>query len=194
MIDARKRLKTALILKEWGGQSVVSDDIQNWIGTPHISGADLAKNLEAHVKEYAGEFLDIKLGNNVMDTELVKDENQKENILVALENGDKIYSKSLLAATGSTRKKLDVPGAKEFENKGLTYCATCDGPVFSDMDVVVVGGGNAGFESAAQLLSYCKSVTLISRSEPRADSITVEKLKENPKFKLIVGGAPKEVF
>jgi alkyl hydroperoxide reductase subunit F len=191
---ARKRLKTVLILKEWGGQSVVSDDIQNWIGTPHISGAELAKNLENHVKEYAGEFLDIRLGNNVTDTEIVKDENQKENIIVTLENENKIYGKSLLATTGSTRRKLDVQGAKEFEHKGLTYCATCDGPVFSDMDVVVIGGGNAGFESAAQLLSYCKSVTLFSRSEPRADSITVEKLKENPKFKLIIGATPKEVF
>lgn len=191
---ARKRLKTVLILKEWGGQSVVSDDIQNWIGTPHISGAELAKNLENHVKEYAGEFLDIKLGNNVTDTEILKDDNQKENIIVTLENENKIYGKSLLATTGSIRRKLDVPGVKEFEHKGLTYCATCDGPVFSDMDVVVIGGGNAGFESAAQLLSYCKSVTLFSRSEPRADSITVEKLKENPKFKLIIGATPKEVF
>lgn len=193
---ARKRLKTVLILKEWGGQSVVSDDIQNWIGTPHISGAELAKNLENHVKEYAGEFLTIKTGYNVTTTEIIKNENDNKNELinVILENGDTISAKSLLATTGSIRRKLDVPGAKEFEHKGLTYCATCDGPMFSDMDIVVVGGGNAGFESAAQLLSYCKSVTLISRSEPRADSITVEKLKENPKFKLIVGATPKEVF
>lgn len=191
---ARKRLKTILILKEWGGQSVVSDDIQNWIGTPHISGAELAKNLEKHVKEYAGEFLTIKLGYNATDTEILKDENQNEIINVILENQEKISSKSLLATTGSIRRKLDVPGAKEFEHKGLTYCATCDGPMFSDMDVVVIGGGNAGFESAAQLLSYCKSVTLLSRSEPRADTITVDKIKENTKFKLIVGATPKEVF
>ena len=186
---ARKRLKSVLILKEWGGQSVVSDDIQNWIGTPHISGVDLAKNLENHVKEYSGEFLDIKTGNIVTLAE-------KENdlIKITLENGEIIFGKSLLITTGSNRKKLNIKGAEEFEHKGLTYCATCDGPIFSDMDVVVIGGGNAGFESAAQLLAYCKSVTLLSRSQPRAEKITIEKLKQDTKFKLITGANPKEIF
>ncbi len=193
---ARKRLKAVLILKEWGGQSIVSDDIQNWIGTPHISGADLAKNLEAHVKEYSGEFLEIKTGNLVINSEIEKmNEQENQNLVkITLENGENISGRSLLIATGSNRRKIEIKGADEFENKGLTYCATCDGPVFSDMDVVVIGGGNAGFESAAQLLAYCKSVTLLSRSEPRADKITIEKLKENPKFKLIVGATPKEIF
>ena len=190
---ARKRLKAVLILKEWGGQSVVSSDIQNWIGTPHISGADLAKNLENHVKEYAGEFLEIKTGNLVTNSEI---ENSEDGniVKITLENGENIFGKSLLITTGSNRKKIDIKGANEFENRGLTYCATCDGPLFSDMDVVVIGGGNAGFESASQLLAYCKSVTLLSRSEPRAEKITVEKLKQDPKFKLIIGATPKEIF
>ena len=190
---ARKRMKAILILKEWGGQSVVSSDIQNWIGTPHISGADLAKNLENHVKEYAGEFLEIKTGNLVINSE-IENTNGEKFVKISLENGENIFGKSLLIATGSNRRKLEIKGAKEFEHKGLTYCATCDGPMFSDMDVVVIGGGNAGFESASQLLAYCKSVTLLSRSEPKAEKITVEKLKENPKFKLIIGATPKEIF
>jgi len=107
--------------------------------------------------------------------------------------GDKFLTKSILIATGSNRKKLDIKGADTFEHKGLTYCATCDGPLFSDMDVAVVGGGNAGFESASQLLAYCKSVTLLSRTEPRADEITVSKLLQNPNFKLIKNIIPKEV-
>jgi len=188
---ARKRMKAILILKEWGGQSIVSEDIQNWIGTPHISGADLAKNLESHVKEYSGEFLAIKTGSFVTNSEIEK---ERDIVKVTLENGENIFGKSLLIATGSNRRKLDIKGAEEFEHKGLTYCATCDGPMFGDMDVVVVGGGNAGFESASQLLAYCNSVTLLSRSEPRAEEITVEKLKQNPKFKLIIGAKPKEVF
>ncbi len=189
---ARKRMHAILILKEWGGQSVVSSDIQNWIGTPHISGADLAKNLESHVKEYAGEFLEIKVGSFVTHSEI--ENSDGENIVkISLESGENIFGKSLLIATGSNRKKIDIKGADEFEHKGLTYCATCDGPLFSDMDVVVIGGGNAGFESASQLLAYCKSVTLLSRNEPRAEKITVEKLKENPKFNLIIGATPKEI-
>lgn len=186
---ARKQLHTLLILKEWGGQSVVSNDIQNWIGTPHISGANLAKSLETHVKEYAGEYLTIQTGSNANRV-------TKENdlIKVNLENNMTFTSNSLLITTGSNRRKLECIGADTFEHKGLTYCATCDGPLFGGMDVVVVGGGNAGFESAAQLLAYCNSVTLLNRSDTvRADEITVKKLKENPKFKLVMNAVPKEI-
>lgn len=185
---ARKQLKTLLVTKEWGGQSVVSDDIQNWIGTPHISGADLAKNLRTHVEEYAGNFLTIHSGSFVKQ---VKNEN--EIVTLTLEDSSVHIAKTMLIASGSARRKLDALNADTLEHKGLTYCASCDGPMFSDMDVVVVGGGNAGFESAAQLLAYCKSVTLLSRSEPRADAITISKLSLNPKFKLVINATPKEV-
>jgi alkyl hydroperoxide reductase subunit F len=186
---ARKQLSTLLIVKEWGGQSVVSDDIQNWIGTPHISGAQLAKSLESHVKEYSGEFLTIQVGSNA--SKVVK---ENELNKVTLENGTEFVGQALLITTGSNRRKLECVGADTFEHKGLTYCATCDGPLFGGMDVVVVGGGNAGFESAAQLLAYCNSVTLLNRSDVvRADEITVKKLQENPKFKLVMNAIPKEV-
>ncbi|MEI6810777.1 MAG: FAD-dependent oxidoreductase [Candidatus Nomurabacteria bacterium] len=184
---ARKQLKTLLILKEWGGQSTVSDDIQNWIGTPHISGAKLAESLKSHVLEYKGDIL------NIVDGEYVtKVEGTDGNFTVTTDKNS-YNSKTVLVSTGSSRRKLDVPGADIFEHKGLTYCASCDGPLFSDTDVVVIGGGNAGFESAAQLLAYCKSVTLISRSEPRADAITVEKLNQSAHFKLVINAIPKKV-
>ena len=105
---------------------------------------------------------------------------------IKLENNDEYSSKTILIATGSSRKKLEVKNANKLEHKGLTYCATCDGPLFADMDVVVVGGGNAAFESASQLLAYCKSVTLLHRSEKfRADEVTVEKVLKNPKIKAL---------
>jgi alkyl hydroperoxide reductase subunit F len=185
---ARKQLKTLLIVKEWGGQSTVSDDIQNWIGTPHISGADLAKSLKTHVLEYKGEILTVAEGSAVS-----KVEGTDGNFTVTLENGNTHNGKTVLVATGSSRRKLDIYGANEYENKGITYCASCDGPLFGGLDVVVVGGGNAGFESAAQLLAYCKSVTLLSRSEPRADAITVEKLKSKEHFTLVTNAIPKSI-
>jgi alkyl hydroperoxide reductase subunit F len=185
---ARKQLKTLLIVKEWGGQSIVSDDIQNWIGTPHISGAKLAESLKAHVMEYKGDILSVSEGKAVASVTGVDG-----NFTVTLENNETYLGKTVLVSTGSARRKLDIEGALQYENKGITYCASCDGPLFTGMDVVVVGGGNAGFESAAQLLAYCKSVTLLSRSAPRADAITVEKLQKKEHFKLIVNAIPQSV-
>lgn len=185
---ARKQLKTLLIVKEWGGQSIVSDDIQNWIGTPHISGAKLAESLKAHVMEYSGDILTVTEGSAVKTVS-----GADGDFTVTLENETMYHGKTVLVSTGSARRKLDIEGALQYENKGITYCASCDGPLFTGMDVVVIGGGNAGFESAAQLLAYCKSVTLLSRSEPRADAITVEKLQKKEHFKLIVNAIPKKV-
>lgn len=177
---ARKQLKTLLVTFEFGGQSVVSDDIQNWIGTPHISGAKLAEALKSHVMEYRGEFLEVVEGVKV--TTVTKN----ENITVTTDDGKTYESKALLITTGGNRRQLPVPGADRLEHRGLTYCASCDGPIFADQDVVVIGGGNAAFESAAQLLAYCKSVTILTRGDSyRADEITVEKVLKDPKIRAI---------
>jgi alkyl hydroperoxide reductase subunit F len=179
--SARKQLKTAIITSEFGGQSIVSELIYNWIGTPEISGADLAANLKKHTEYYKGPFLDIIEGEKIVS--IIKNENI---FTVKSESGKEFTTKSILIATGSGRKKLDAINADKFEHMGITYCASCDGPLFDGLDVLVIGGGNAAFESSAQLLAYCKSVTLIHRSEKfRADEITVKKLLENPKFKAI---------
>ncbi len=100
----------------------------------------------------------------------------------------------MLVATGSTRKKLEVPGAIEFENKGISYCASCDGPLFAGQDLVVIGGGNAAFETAAQLLNLANSVTLLNRSDKfRADETTVEKVLQHPKMKVLKEVTLKEI-
>jgi len=178
---ARKKLKTILITDKFGGQSEVSEDIQNWIGTISISGADLAKNLKTHIEAYANDVLEIKEGEKVSSVEKIED-----GFKITTDKGDVYTTKTVLGAAGSHRRQLPVPGAKEFDNKGLTYCASCDGPLFAGKDVVVVGGGNAAFETAAQLLAYTKSVTLINRSPKfKAAPITVEKVLANPKIKAL---------
>src|SRR3990167_3966404 len=145
---ARKQLKTILVVEDWGGQSAVSSEIQNWIGTPSINGADLADALEKHVESYA---------------------------------------KKLLISSGARRRILDIPGAKEYDQKGLTYCASCDGPLFEGKDVAIVGGGNAGFETALQLLAYCKNVTLLHRGNAyKADEINVEVALKHPNMRGIL--------
>ena len=188
---ARKRLKTLLITESFGGQSVVSETIYNWIGTPEISGNNLAKALESHIRAYeepAG-TLSIHTGERI---EIV--EKGEAGAWTVKTPKAAFSAKTVLVTTGSSRKKITIPGADTFENKGVVYCASCDGPVFSGQDVVVVGGGNAGFESAAQLLAYCKSVTLVHHSASfRADPITVEKVTAHPNMKVLLEHEPIKV-
>lgn len=177
---ARKRLKTLLITESFGGQSVDSMGIENWIGTVSISGPDLAKELEGHLRAYAEGSVDIKTRMRVS-----KIEKSGEGFTITA--GEETFqSRTVLITSGSSRRKLEVHGAQEFENKGITYCASCDGPLFSGADVAVIGGGNAGFETAAQLLAYTKSVTLLHRgSYFKADEMTVEKVLSHPNMKGI---------
>ena len=185
---ARKQLKTIFLTKDWNSQSTVSEGIENWIGTVKIPGAEFAKNLEGHLRAYAGTSVEIKVGEGAE-----KVEKNGDVFHITTEKGS-YEARTVLVATGSFRKKLEVPGADTFEHKGLTYCASCDGPLFNGQDVVVIGGGNAGFESASQLLAYCKSVTLINRTDKfRADPITVEAVSKNPHFKIVTNAISKEV-
>ena len=186
---ARKRLKTLLVTHEWGGQSSVSEGIQNWIGTVNIPGAELATSLKAHLEAYKSDIVEVK------EHELVnKIEKANDSFKIITDGGNSYEAKTVLITSGSRRRKLSIPGADKFENKGITYCASCDGPLFSGKDVVVVGGGNAGFETAAQLSAYCKSVTLIQRgAEYRADPVTVQKVLAKPNVKGVANTELVEV-
>ena len=201
---SRKNLKTILIAHEIGGQSTVSPGVQNWVGTIEISGLDLAKTLKAHLKAYAGEYVEIKEGACVTKVEkaepldTTRDDSEESGadggFTITTDKGDTYTAKTVLVTSGAYRRKLKVKGAEEYDQKGLTYCASCDGPLFTDKDVVVIGGGNAGFETAAQLLAYTKSVTLLHRSDQfKADPVTVKKVLENTKMTAIKNAGITEV-
>lgn len=208
---SRKRLSTVFITSSFESQSAVSENIQNWIGTVSISGRELADNLKKHIEAYADDIVNIREGESVTRISRIGNKADKISgaqkagadghflITTSTDSSDNLPANSyeartVLITTGSSRRKLEIPGAKEFENKGVTYCASCDGPLFAGKDVVVVGGGNAGFETAAQLLAYAKSVTLLNRSPKfKADPITVKKVLAHPKMKAIVNAEPKEI-
>ena len=186
---SRKKLHTVLITVEIGGQSTVSENIQNWIGTVSMSGSDFSRILRAHLDAYKNNIVDVVEG--VLATNVEK---TGDFFTITDERGTRYEAKTVLVTTGAHRRKLTIPGAEEYDQKGLTYCASCDGPLFSDMDVAVIGGGNAGFETAAQLLAYAKSVTLLHRrSEFKADPITVEKVLSHEKMKALMNVEPVEV-
>lgn len=187
---SRKRLKSVLIAEEIGGQSTVSEGIENWIGTPRISGEQLKQSFKAHLEAYKEGVLEVVEGDRVEMLEQVEG-----GFRATTRDGKAHDARAVLIASGASRKKLAIPGAEKFENMGVTYCASCDGPMFSGMDVAVVGGGNAGLETAAQLLAYAKSVTLIHRHPTfKGEAITVEKILNHPNLRTVMNAEPVAVL
>ena len=191
---ARKKLKTLLIAESFGGQSIVSDDIQNWIGEPHISGFDLAKKLEAHVRAYADD-VNIQTEKRVTEIKPVACEDDRPcDFDVVTDAGDLYRGKALILAIGGRRRKLNVPGEQEFDGKGVVYCSTCDAPLFRDKTVAVVGGGNAGMEAVIDLFPYAKKIYLLQRSNIlKADKGTQEKVRENEKVEILLNARIKKI-
>ena len=191
---ARKRLKTLIITKSFGGQSISTDYIENWLGEISIKGSDLAKKIKNNVKHYESDIFSILEYHNVVNIQVIND--NKKKIFSVKDNSGKIFfSKTILISTGAERRKLEVKGADKFEHKGLTYCASCDGPFFAEKDVVIVGGGNSGFEAASQLMSYARSVTILQRRNRFiAEPSMVENILKNKKVKGILSAKITEVF
>ncbi len=184
---ARKKLKTLLITESFGGQSIVSDDIQNWIGERHISGFDLAKKLEEHVRSYP-EVVDIK-EEKVSEVRSIKCEEGTRacDFEAKTDQGNAYEGKALILAAGARRRRLGIPGEDKFESKGVAYCSTCDAPLFSGKKVAVVGGGNAGLEAVQDLFPYASEIYLIHRGDTlKGDPVEQEEIKKNPKLKEII--------
>lgn len=184
---ARKKMKAMIMTESFGGQSIVSDDIQNWVGTRSISGFDLAKNLEEHLR--AQEDIDIKMPEKAVVVKEISG-----GFEVTSDKGNTYQAKTLLITSGGRRRKLGVPGEDKFNGKGVAYCGTCDAPIFKDKDVAVVGGGNSGLEAVIDLIPYAKKIYLLERSEKlKGDVVTQEEIKKSPQVEIIMNAEVKEI-
>ena len=185
---ARKKLNVVLITDTFGGQSLVSAGVENWIGTKSVSGFELGKMLEEHLRAQKGvEILD---GNLVQKIEVKSDGSFK----LQTDQGKILEAKTVLLVSGSRRKKLGVPGEDKFEGRGVAYCSICDAPIFEGKQVAVVGGGNAGLEAVIDLLPYAKEIYLIHRGEAlKGDPATQEKIRTNSKVQIILNAETQEI-
>jgi len=184
---ARKKIKTLLITENFGGQSIVSADIQNWIGIKSISGMELAKNLEEHLR--AQEGIEITEGELTAKVSKIDDGFQVET-----KSGKSFDTKTVLVTSGSRRRRLGVPGEDKFDGRGVAYCSICDAPVFKDKDVAVVGSGNAGLEAVVDLLPYATRIYLLVRGGVlKGDAVTQERIKNDPKTQIIFCAETQEI-
>ncbi len=176
---ARKKLKTLLVAESFGGQSVVAAQINNFIGFKSISGIEIKNILEEHLSSYK-EGVDIKEGARVEKIE------KKENGFVVSANGELFETKTILVALGSSYRKLNIPGEKEFGGRGVFYCSTCDAPLMKNKTAVVVGGGNSGFYAVLDLLPHASKIYVLEYGDAfRADPIYVDKAKMSGKVEFI---------
>jgi alkyl hydroperoxide reductase subunit F len=199
---ARKKINTLLITDSFGGQSAISGDIQNWIGTKSISGFDLAKSLEEHLRAQDGsiEIIDddivtavAPLDSSAADGGLARGVTPA-GFTLTTRNGKTLETKYVLTTSGSRRKKLGVPGEKEFDGKGVVYCSTCDAPLFGGKAVAVVGGGNSALESVVDLLPYAAKIYLLVRADVlKGDPVTQDKVKSHPNMEIILGAVVQEI-
>jgi alkyl hydroperoxide reductase subunit F len=168
---ARKRLNVLVITKDIGGQAALSGDIENYTGYQFITGPDLAAKFEEHMRKFD---IQLKEGEAVTDIHKIKNIIEVKTDKVAYE------AKAAIIASGKSSRELNVPGEKEFKNRGVTYCATCDGPIFAGKDVVVIGAGNSGLDAAIQLMRIAHHVYIINiASAFSGDAIMQEQVKNS---------------
>jgi alkyl hydroperoxide reductase subunit F len=168
---ARKKMNFLVISKDIGGQAAWSGDIENYTGYQFITGPELASKFEEHMRKYG---VALRESENVVDIKKIGDK-----IVVKTDKGQ-YESRTAIVASGKRSRELSVPGEKEFKNKGLTYCATCDGPLFADRDVAVIGGGNSALDAVLQLVKIARHVYLINVvSHLTGDPVMIEKVHEN---------------
>ncbi len=186
---ARKRLKTLLITTRFGGQSIVSSKIENWLGEVSITGEELAKKLEEHVR--AQKEIEIKAGEKVTEVKELP-----ECIFEVTTDKDDTYrSKTLIVASGGRLKRLGVPGEERLDGKGVAYCSTCDAPFFEDLDVAVVGGGDSALEGAIDLAAYANKIYLLTRGEKlKADPVNEKKASSFDKVHFIKNVEVEEIL
>ena len=177
---ARKKLRTLLITEEFGGQSIASSQIGNWIGEISITGEELANRLEKHVR--AQKDIEIKAAEKVLKISEMPD----CTFEVKTDKNGTYQSKTLIVASGGRQKRLEVPGEEEFDGKGVAYCSTCDAPFFGGKDVAVVGSGNSALEVVIDLASYADKIYLLIRGDKlKGDPVVEKKATPIPKLQII---------
>lgn len=176
LFAARYKLKTLVIGKELGGQLTYAYKIENYPGFSNISGIELTKLMKSQVTE---------LGVKILEDEIINIEKKKDKFIV-MTNKNKYNSKTLILALGTARRKLNLPEEEKFIGRGVSYCATCDAPLFKNKIVAVIGGSDSAVMSALLLSKYAKKVYIIYRKEKlRAEPIRIEQIKKIKKIEII---------
>lgn len=173
---ARKKVKVLIISSDFGGQMAKAAGIENYPGIMKISGGDLTNKMKEQVEELG---VDIK-------NEAVTSVEKKDNGFSVIIDDERLETKSVLVASGKTHRHLNVSGEKEFTGKGVGYCVTCDGPLFKDKPVAIIGGGNSALDGALELSKYASKVYILNLNENfQGDEVRVDEVKKSDKIEIL---------
>lgn len=183
---ARKRLNFLVITQDIGGQTILSADIENYTGYQFVTGPELVAKFEEHMRQFS-----VPLKENEAVLKITRD---KDAITIKTDK-DTYQSRTVIIASGRRARKLEVPGEDKLMNKGVSYCSTCDGPLFRDRDVAVIGGGNSALDAALQMIKIAKTVTVVNVNPKMAgDPIMLEKFQEAGNAKILNNSRTKEIL
>jgi len=184
---ARKKMDFILVSRDIGGQVLTSGDIENYMGFKNIDGITFVQKLVDQL-DYLGVS---PVSAEVLDFRVVKE----HEFAISLSNATTLKAKNVLICTGADHKKLGVKGEEEGIGKGISYCYTCDAPFYKNKNVMVVGGGNSGFEAAEQLLNYASSIIIVEYADKfKADEALQNKVLKDPKIKTLTNHKVLEVY
>ncbi|PAD22253.1 alkyl hydroperoxide reductase subunit F [Terribacillus saccharophilus] len=182
---ARKGIRTGIVAERFGGQVLDTMSIENFITVKETEGPKLVASLEEHVKEYNIDVMNLQKATKIAKNDLFE---------LELENGATLKSKSVIISTGARWRNINVPGEQEFKNKGVAYCAHCDGPLFEGKDVAVIGGGNSGIEAAIDLAGIVNHVTVLEFADSlKADEVLQKRAYSLPNITIITNAQTTEI-
>jgi alkyl hydroperoxide reductase subunit F len=175
---ARKRLKTAIVTRDLGGQVAWTLGIENYMGYQYITGKELTAKFEEQVRQFPVPI--------VMD-DVVDIRPDDEKFVIKTAGERTIVARTVIVASGKKPRELGVPNERRLIGRGLSYCATCDGPLFSNMDVAVAGGANSAIQAAIEMSEVASKVYIVSRNPWRADAIVAERAEKARNLEKRVG-------
>lgn len=178
---ARKKLKTIIISKDIGGQAAWSSDIENYLGFSMITGPELVKKFEDHLEEFSE---DVEL--RVVVSGVKKVSKSGKHFKVTMGDNSTETAKAVIIAGGKIPRKLGVEGEDKFLNRGVTYCAWCDGPLFKGKDVAIIGGGNSALDAALNVSKLVNQIYIINITpELTGDPVMIEKVTDMPQIRIM---------
>ncbi len=182
---ARKGIRTGIAAERFGGQLLDTMGVENFITVKETEGPRLAQGLEQHVKSYDVDIMNLQRAESLIPGDLIE---------LRFTGGASLKAKSVVIATGARWREINVPGEREYRNRGVAYCPHCDGPLFKGKRVAVIGGGNSGVEAAIDLAGIVAHVTLIEYdAQLRADAVLVRKLNSLPNVSIITSAQTTQV-